>query len=98
MENARKSEVSRLSPGANLNSAEDQAEAAFADLINSTMDQRGITELTEEELEKIGKGGTMWEEKDTETRRKSNFFGDITNLISALSGGAHIVKNEFGET
>jgi hypothetical protein len=36
-----------FSPGAGLQTADEQADAAYADLINTTMDQRGIDELSE---------------------------------------------------
>lgn len=32
------------------------------------------------------------------TKSKFGIFSDLNNLWTALSGGAHIVKNEFGET
>ena len=40
MKNARDNEGSGTSPGAGLPTAEEQAEAAYADLINTSMDQR----------------------------------------------------------
>ena len=49
-----------LSPGANLPSAEEQADAAFADLIIASMDQQGIKELSDDDLIAIARGGSMW--------------------------------------
>mmetsp|Transcript_29238 Transcript_29238/g.49070 ORF Transcript_29238/g.49070 Transcript_29238/m.49070 type:complete len:164 (-) Transcript_29238:1284-1775(-) len=98
MENARKSYQSGLSPGAGLATADEQAEAAYADLINTSMDQRGIENLTDEELELLSRGGKMWEEGSTSQKRKFGVFSDIMSVMKALSGGAHIEKNEFGET
>lgn len=43
MKNARKSEQNKLSPGAELLSADEQSDAAYADLINTSMDQRLFT-------------------------------------------------------
>ena len=40
MENARKNEKSYSSPGAGLLTADEQSDAAYADLINTSMDQR----------------------------------------------------------
>lgn len=39
---------------------DEQADAAYADLINTTMEQRGIENLSSEELEQLDKGGTMY--------------------------------------
>ena len=42
----------------------------------------------------------MWEKgaKDKQNSKKGGFVGDLFNALSALSGGAHIVKDENGET
>lgn len=40
MLNARKNSATKTSPGANLSTAEEQAEAAFADIINTSMEQQ----------------------------------------------------------
>ena len=48
MKNARKSNSQGLSPGAQLLTADEQSDAAYADLINTSMDQRGIDELSRE--------------------------------------------------
>jgi len=102
--------------------SDEQADAAYADLINTTMQQRGIDNLTNDEMERLDKGGTMyvffhsyffiayslvpsltylcfrWEKGAKTTVNKLGLFGDIMNAFKALSGGAHIEKNEFGET
>eukprot|EP01041_Mallomonas_annulata_P003328 gene3328-6586_t len=90
MENARKSASSSLSPGAGLLTADEQAEAAFGDLINTSMDQRGISELSDEDAELLSRGGKMWETGSTSQSRSWGVFGDLKNLVNALSGGAHI--------
>ena len=40
MKDARESFQNKLSPGAGLQTADEQADAAYADLINTSMDQR----------------------------------------------------------
>ena len=97
MEAARVCAAKGLSPGAGLATADEQAEAAYADLINTTVDQRGLS-LTEDELKDLNKGGKMWEKGATTTVRKGGLLNDMSNLWKALAGGAHIEKNEFGET
>ncbi len=81
------------------------------------MQQRGIDNLSSEEMERLDKGGTMyvfyhsftithlliysyerWEKDAKTTVNKLGLFGDIMNALKALSGGAHIEKNKFGET
>ena len=61
------------------------------------MDQQGISELSDEELELLTKGGKMWEKGSTDKRR-TGLLGDLKNVFNALAGGAHIEKNKFGET
>jgi hypothetical protein len=96
MENARNCEKQGLSPGAGLCTAEEQAEAAYADLINTSMDQRGI-DLSQEEIDMLSRGGTMWE-SGSKSEKNKGLFGNLKNIFGALAGGAHIEKNEFGET
>ena len=98
MDNARKSSMGGVSPGAQCLSADEQSDAAYADLINTSMDQRGIDNLSEEELELLEQGGRMWEDGSKEKKNKNGALGDIFNALKALSGGAHIEKNEYGET
>jgi hypothetical protein len=62
------------------------------------MDQRGIENLDEKEVEQLTQGAYMWEKGATKRQNKAGILGDIANLWGALSGGAHIVKNKFGET
>lgn len=100
MENARRCESQGLSPGAGLLTADEQSDAAYADLINTSMDQRGIEELSKEELESLQRGGKMWEKgcKEEPPVKKFGLLGDAAELFKALSGGAHIVKDQFGRT
>ena len=51
-----------------------------------------------EELELLERGGQMWESGSTERENKKGLLGDIFNVLKAFSGGAHITKNEYGET
>jgi len=85
MENARMNSAQLTSPGAGLSTAEEQAEAAFADMINTTMDQRGIESLTETELENLSRGSQMWEKGSTTRKRKFGLLGDVMNLFGALA-------------
>ena len=63
------------------------------------MDQKGIQELEKTELEALDRGGKMWE-KGVKEKDKGRFgiFSDLLNVAEALSGGAHITKNKYGET
>lgn len=80
-----------LSPGAGLGTAEEQAEAAYADLIATSTDGR---DLSEEEVARLAEGGEM---SEAEKGRKSRgLLGDMKELFGALGGGAHIVRKEDG--
>eukprot|EP00596_Hydrurales_sp_CCMP1899_P001474 CAMPEP_0119051098 /NCGR_PEP_ID=MMETSP1177-20130426/72830_1 /TAXON_ID=2985 /ORGANISM="Ochromonas sp, Strain CCMP1899" /LENGTH=120 /DNA_ID=CAMNT_0007030189 /DNA_START=195 /DNA_END=556 /DNA_ORIENTATION=+ len=89
MEAARQCAANGLSPGAGLPTAEEQSEAAYADMINTTMDQKGL-DLSEQELKALNKGGRMWEKGALTTVNKMGILSDFSNLWKALSGGAHI--------
>ena len=89
LNNARTNLDEQTSPGAGLESAEEQAEAAFADLLLTSLDDGREADLSE-----LAESGTMPEEA---TGRKSkNWLGDMQQLFGALAGGAHIVKKEDG--
>ena len=98
MKNARKCSDRGLSPGAGLATADEQSDAAYADLINTSMDQRGIDSLSAEEIKALDKGGKMWEKGSKSQKNSLGLFGDIANVLTAFAGGAHIEKNKFGET
>ncbi|KAA8493131.1 hypothetical protein FVE85_8576 [Porphyridium purpureum] len=90
-ENQRRGE----SPGANAESSEDAAYAAYADLIvqSSSQQQR---ELSDSELEVFAaRGGQMWEE-GSKQRKSKGPVGDFVDMIKALFGGAHIVRQDDG--
>eukprot|EP00793_Prasinoderma_coloniale_P000749 PRCOL_00003899-RA len=76
-----------VSPGAGLGlSAEEQADAAFADLILTSSDgDAGALEAGE--LEELASGGKMAGAQEK---------GGIWGLLGALSGGAHIVRRKDG--
>ena len=98
---AKENRDSNQSPGAGVEDAFEAAEAAYADLILTSIDQRELEEeLGDEDLAALSKGGTMWEDGAKEIRndKKAGFMGDLFNALSALAGGAHIVKDENGET
>ena len=83
-----------------LLSAEESAEAAFADLINtSSNDDRneGEDDVKKLNLSELAKGSRMSEEavrqKDTNV---GGVLGDLINLGSILLKGGHIVKKKDG--
>ena len=83
-----------------LFSAEESAEAAFADLINtSSNDDRneGEDDVKKLNLSELAKGSRMSEEavrqKDTNV---GGVLGDLINLGSILLKGGHIVKKKDG--
>jgi hypothetical protein len=88
MKNARENQKKGLSPGAGLATADEQSDAAYADLINTSMDQKGIDELEQNELEALQKGGEMWEKgvKDKGSKR-FGLFSSLMDVAEALSGG-----------
>lgn len=90
LQSARESLEAGVSPGAGLETADEQAEAAFADLILTSLDQG---DESTQDLDALSRGGEMPEEA---TSRKGGFFKDIGELFGALAGGAHIVKKEDG--
>jgi len=93
---ARRNEKQNTSPGAGLD-AFAAADAAYADLINTSMDQRGL-ESDDLDLAKLERGGKMWESGALNKTRKGGLLGDLGNTLTALFGGAQIEKNKFGET
>ena len=94
---ARECADAGLSPGAGLSTADEQSDAAYADLILGSMDQQGIDELDEARLRELSQAARMWE-PTAKPRRSFGLLGDLGTLWTALSGGAHIVKNKYGET
>ena len=93
MADARACEESGLSPGAGLADADAQAEAAFADMINTTVDVTGEA-LDSEELSQLSRGGKMDEE--SKSKKSGGILGDVRDLFGALSKGAHIVRQKNG--
>jgi len=95
MEAAKRNELQGESPGAGLETAEEQAYAAFADLINTSAAQQN-RELNEAELQEFAaRGGNMWED-GSKKRKSKGWFGDFVDVISALGKGAHIVRQDDG--
>ncbi|CAM9285049.1 unnamed protein product [Scytosiphon promiscuus] len=93
MKNARANLAAGTSPGAGLESAFDQADAAFADLIVTSIDDQGVT-LDEEDVQELAKSGMM--DKKSTSRKSKGLLGDVSDMFGALSGGAHIVKRDDG--
>lgn len=57
-----------------------------ADLINSSMQQQGKSELSEEELQLLSRGGKMWEEGSKSKSNRKGLFGDVFNALKAVAG------------
>ncbi|CAM9804993.1 unnamed protein product [Ectocarpus fasciculatus] len=93
MANARANLAAGTSPGAGLESAFDQADAAFADLIVTSVDDQGVT-LDDEEVQELAQSGMM--DQDSTSKKSKGLLGDIKDVFGALSGGAHIVKRDDG--
>mmetsp|Transcript_31982 Transcript_31982/g.80790 ORF Transcript_31982/g.80790 Transcript_31982/m.80790 type:complete len:84 (+) Transcript_31982:547-798(+) len=81
-----------MSPGAGLSSAEEQAQAAYADLIDTSLGAEG--DLSAQELESLESAGTM--EASVTEQRSGGLASDLRSLFGALTGGAHIVKQRGG--
>lgn len=90
---ARACEEGGLSPGAGLTDADAQADAAFADMINTTVDVTG-EQLDEEALDALARGGRM--DAESTSKRSGGFVDDVKDLFGALSKGAHIVRQKGG--
>ncbi|CAM9196580.1 unnamed protein product [Ectocarpus sp. 6 AP-2014] len=93
MANARANLAAGTSPGAGLESAFDQADAAFADLIVTSVDDQGVT-LDDEEVQELAQSGMM--DQDSTSKKSKGLFSDMKDVFGALSGGAHIVKRDDG--
>jgi hypothetical protein len=57
-----------------------------ADLINTSMEQQGKSELSEEELQLLSRGGRMWEEDSKSKSNRKGLFGDVFNAFKAVAG------------
>jgi len=90
MRAATESESQGYSPGAGIGlSPDEQALAAYADMIN-TSPRAGA--LDDDDVEALASGGRM----DARARRRTRggFVGEVQELFNALFGGAHIVRDE----
>eukprot|EP00238_Polyblepharides_amylifera_P012831 CAMPEP_0196595536 /NCGR_PEP_ID=MMETSP1081-20130531/81342_1 /TAXON_ID=36882 /ORGANISM="Pyramimonas amylifera, Strain CCMP720" /LENGTH=147 /DNA_ID=CAMNT_0041920145 /DNA_START=130 /DNA_END=573 /DNA_ORIENTATION=+ len=89
-----------LSPGAGLDTAEAQADAAFADLMFTSMAFQEGAETEEErdaaweECLNIAQEGDQQE--DWKNSKSKRAVQDVLSLFNALKGGAHIVKQKDG--
>jgi len=97
LQNARDCVAKGVSPGAGLDAFE-SADAAYADLILTSMEQRNVTQLSSKELKRLNKGGKMWEKGVLEQKQRGGILGSLFNAIGAVAGGAQIEKNKYGET
>ncbi|KAG5188825.1 hypothetical protein JKP88DRAFT_25051 [Tribonema minus] len=93
LDNARRNLEEGKSPGAGLATAEEQADAAYADLILTSVDQKHLS-LGDEDLAELTKAGMM-DSKST-SRRSRGWAGDIADVFNALKGGAHIQRQKDG--
>jgi hypothetical protein len=66
-------------------------------LINTSIDQRNST-LSKDDISALERGGVMWEPNSTTQKNRFGLVGDLIRVFEALSGGAHIEKNQYGET
>lgn len=91
---AKKSASESFSPGAGLGlDADAQADAAYADMIVTSL---GSRELEDERASALREGGRMGE---TATRaRAGGPLRGAFELFRALAGGAHIVQSDDGRT
>ena len=97
IEKAKEIAEAGQSPGAGLDAFE-SADAAYADLILTSSAQRKL-DLDEGDIRALENGARMWEKgSKSRSSKKGGVIGDIINALTALSGGAHIVKDENGET
>ncbi len=92
MRAAAESESQGYSPGAGIGlskSPDEQALAAYADMIN-TSPRAGA--LDDDDVEALASGGRM----DARARRRTrgSFVDDVQELFKALFGGAHIVRRD----
>ena len=94
MDNAKRNERSGYSPGAGL-SSEEAAEAAFADLINTSND----TQLSDEDMSKLSQSSRMDDDDVARGGTKDvagGVVGDLIRLGEVLLKGGHIVKKKDG--
>ena len=94
MDNAKRNERSGYSPGAGL-SSEEAAEAAFADLINTSND----TQLSDEDMSKLSRSSRMDDDAVARGGKKDaagGVVGDLIRLGEVLLKGGHIVKKKDG--
>ena len=90
MRAAHESESRGYSPGAGVGlSPDEQALAAYADMIN-TSPRAGA--LDDDDVEALASGGRM--DARATRRTRGRFVGEVQELFNALFGGAHIVRDE----
>ena len=94
LDRARESAEKSFSPGAGLDlDADAQAEAAYADMIRTSLGERA---LSDERAEALREGGRM-SEAATRARGRGP-LGNVLELFRALRNGAHIVQSDDGRT
>jgi hypothetical protein len=92
LSDARESAAAGFSPGAGLGlTPEEQAEAAYADLVDTSLWGDDANAEGENDVEALSRAGRMSAES---LRRKSGgVLSGAVELFRALSGGAHITRS-----
>ena len=92
LSDARASAAAGFSPGAGLGlTPEEQAEAAYADLVDTSLWGDDANADGENDVEALSRAGRMSTES---LRRKSGgVLSGAVELFRALSGGAHITRS-----
>jgi|TARA_B100001540_G_scaffold257245_1_gene234909 hypothetical protein len=99
LDHARASASAEYSPGAGLGlTPEEQSEAAYADLLDTSLRAREEAEggeggLADEDAEAYASGGSM-DKASMEVKNDGNAFKTAYGLFKALSRGAHIVNDD----
>ena len=99
LDHARASASAEYSPGAGLGlTPEEQSEAAYADLLDTSLRateeaEGGEGGLADEDAEAYASGGSM-DKASMEVKNDGNAFKTAYGLFKALSRGAHIVNDD----
>ena len=102
MANARKNLAEGTSPGAGLASSEDQANAAFADMLVVSSDNArvgasmGRGGLSDAELEELGgTGASMEAAADAQKGRSRGLVASLVTLANVLAKGGTVRRDEY---
>jgi len=84
-----------LSPGAGLPTAEEQADAAFVDLLQTSFVAQGGTDLGMKDAVQQAVGDQRQDAGWTAAKSKGPLW-EVVQMFTALTGGAHIVRRKDG--